>query len=69
MCVSLEPFSSWHQQQANMDSNMSVCLCVSWCDAGVVVYDFEGPEQTPRVLLIREKKGLWNMPAGEGQRL
>lgn len=35
--------------------------------SGVVVYDFVGPpgQQEPRVLLVREKKGLWNIPAGE----
>lgn len=48
---------------------LSESLCVSVCSCsscpGVVVYDFEGPQQEPRVLLVREKTGTWNLPAGQ----
>lgn len=56
------------------------CLCPAihtYSHAGVVVYDFGGAADggssgtgslddaaSPRVLLVREKQGVWNLPAG-----
>lgn len=31
---------------------------------GVIVYDFNGPDMQPQLLLVREKTGCWNLPAG-----
>jgi hypothetical protein len=55
--------TGWLDRLAAVCRHSQRLACSAAC-TGVVVYDFDGPDMQPQLLVVREKTGAWNLPAG-----